>query len=177
MGSGRESDRGRSAAARPRRLHRQSPSTRRRLRRCRCSLFRDRLPPGVDLIEIGTAGLRIVHELMEGYDALVVVDAIERDAEPGTVFVLSPEIADPAHVGFEAWQAEVSNLHLAEPSRVLLLARAAGVLPTHVALVGCQPESCDGFEEGLSAPVSAAVPIAARRVNDLVHELLQGVAP
>lgn len=137
--------------------------------------LRDRLPPDVELIETGIAGLRVVQELMEGYQALIMVDAIERDAAPGTVFVLAPETPDPADVGFEAWQREVSNLHLAEPSRLLLLARAAGCLPAHVLLVGCQPETCDGFEEGLSLQVAAAVPIAARRVKELVQELLETV--
>jgi hydrogenase maturation protease len=132
----------------------------------------DALLPDVDVIETGIAGLRIVQELLEGYGAVIIVDTVDRGAAPGTLFVLEPTPPDPADAQFEAWQGELSNLHLMEPSRVLLLARAAGCLPDHVVLVGCQPERCDEFEEGLSQHVAAAVAGAARRVQELTEELL-----
>jgi len=129
------------------------------------------LPPEVDLIETGIGGLGIVQQLMEGYRALIVVDAVDRGAEPGTIFVLEPEIPDPADMPIEAWRERFSNLHLAEPARVFLLARALGVLPERVLLVGCQPQDAAELGEGLSPPVQAAVPLAARRVRQLVEEL------
>ena len=131
-----------------------------------------RLPPGVDLIETGIAGLGIVHQLMDGYGGLIVVDAVERHAVPGTVVVLVPEVPEVREPTLEEWRAQIADLHLAEPSRLLRLARAAGVLPEHVFIVGCQPETCEEFEEGLSAQVAAAVPVATRRIHDLVDELL-----
>jgi hydrogenase maturation protease len=130
------------------------------------------LPEGTDLIETGIGGLGIVHQLMEGYGGLIVVDAVERAARPGTVFVLVPQVPDVATPTFDQWRAQLADFHLAEPSRVLRLARAAGVLPEHVLVVGCQPERCEDFEEALSRHVAAAVPIAARRVRELVAELL-----
>jgi Ni,Fe-hydrogenase maturation factor len=63
-------------------------------------------------------------------------------------------------------------MHLAEPSRILRIARAAGVLPEHVLVVGCQPETCEDFAEALSATVAASVPVAAERVRELVAEVL-----
>ncbi|MDP9443091.1 MAG: hydrogenase maturation protease [Actinomycetota bacterium] len=129
------------------------------------------LPEAAELIETGIGGIGIVHQLMDGYGALVIVDAVERGAAPGTVFVLVPEVPDIATPTFDEWLAQLADMHLAEPSRILRIARAAGVLPERVLVVGCQPESCDDFDEVLSPHVAAAVPVAAQRVCDLVAEL------
>ena len=140
--------------------------------------LRDGLPANVDVIETGIGGLGIVHQLMEGYDGLVIVDAVERAATPGSVFVLIPQVPHIDTPTFDEWRAQVADLHLAEPSRVLRIARAAGVLPPHVLVVGCQPESCEDFDEGLSKAVAEAVPVVARRVRRLVDDLLaDGHAP
>ena len=131
-----------------------------------------RLPPGVDLIETGTGGLNIVQQLMDGYDALLVVDVVDRGAKPGTVFVLEPEVPDPGGLPIDEWRERFSNLHLTEPSRVFLLARALGVLPKRVLLIGCQPGDCEGLGEGLTPPVEAAVAIAADRLHELADSAL-----
>ena len=128
------------------------------------------LPPRADVIETGIGGVSIVQQLMQGYDALIVVDAVDRGAAPGTVFVLQPEVPDPSELSTEEWRREFSNLHLAEPSRVLLLARAAGVLPSRVALVGCQPERIDEYETTLSASVQQAIVPACQRVVELATD-------
>jgi hydrogenase maturation protease len=128
------------------------------------------LPPGVDLIETGIGGMGIVQQLMQGYDMLIVVDAVDRGAAPGTLFVLEPEVRDPATLPMDEWRERFSNLHLAEPARVFLLARALGVLPPRVLLVGCQPLACDEFSQALSPPVAAAVGLAVGRVRELATQ-------
>ena len=128
------------------------------------------LPPTVDLIETGIGGMAIVQQLMRGYDLLIVVDAVDRGAPPGTVFVLEPEVPEPSSLDPNDWHARFSNLHLAEPSRVLLLARALGVLPECVRIVGCQPLSCEEFSQQLSPPIVAAVEVASRRVIELATQ-------
>ncbi len=130
------------------------------------------LPAGVDLIETGIGGLGIVHQLMDGYAGLIVVDAVDRGAPPGTVLVLVPEVPEVTEPTLEEWHQQVADLHFAEPSRVLRLARALGALPDHVLVVGCQPQRCEEFGEGLSRRVAAAVPIATHRVRQIVDELL-----
>ncbi len=138
-------------------------------------MLEGRLAQGADLIETGIGGLGIVHQLMDGYDALIIVDAVECGSAPGTVFLLEPPVPDIGTPTFGEWREQLSELHLAEPSRVLRIARAAGVLPAQVFLVGCQPETCDDFEETLSPHVSAAVPVAAGRVHELIVELTVAV--
>ena len=127
------------------------------------------LPAGVDMIETGIGGMSVVQQLMEGYDALIVVDAVDHGVAPGTIFVSRPEVPDPAGLSTDQWRQELSNLHLAEPSRILLLARAAGVLPPSVSLVGCQPEQLEDYMWELSPSVQRAVDIAAIKVIELAN--------
>ncbi|WP_219418761.1 hydrogenase maturation protease [Pseudonocardia nigra] len=157
------------AAARARRLRRQHAAWRRRVRRGGRRGAGRLAARGSRASRDRHRGIGIVHSLMDGYDALVIVDAVERGAQPGTVFVLVPQVPDVATPTFDEWLAQLSDMHLAEPSRILRIARAAGVLPGHV---GCQPETCEDFAEALSAPVAASVPVAADRVRELVGEVL-----
>lgn len=135
-------------------------------------LARRSLPAGVDLIETGIGGMSIVQQLMDGYDAMLVVDAVDRGATPGTVCVLDPQVPDPGSLSTDEWRQEFSNLHLAEPSRILLLARAAGVLPPQVQLIGCQPECIEEYEPTLTPAVQRAVAVAAARALELATSML-----
>lgn len=118
------------------------------------------LPDGVEVVETGIGGVALLQELMTGCDGLVLVDAVDRGDEPGAVFVLEPEVAEPEHV---------ADVHLANPHRVLSLALGLGVLPTRVALVGCQPADVDELETGLSPAVQRAVPLAVRKIEEIVR--------
>lgn len=129
------------------------------------------LPTGARLVDVGIGGIHLVQELMDGYDALIVVDAVERGGEPGTVYTLVPEVPEIDDLD-EAERAEfLADTHYAVPAKALMLARALAVLPERVYIVGCQPA---GVELGLSMsdPVARAVPEAAQRVKDLLAELL-----
>lgn len=117
------------------------------------------LPVGAEAIETGIGGVALLQELMAGCDGLVLIDAVDRAAAPGTVFVLAPEVRDAVH------QADV---HLANPDRVLSMAKTMGVLPRRVRIVGCQPAGMDDLGAGLSEPVAAALEVAVARVREIV---------
>lgn len=117
------------------------------------------LPPDVDLVETGIGGLALVHELMDGCAGLVIVDAVDRGAAPGTLFEIEPEVGDAVHV---------PDVHLANPERVLNMAKGLGILPRRLAIVGCQPAEMEEVGEGLSPAVARAVPLAARMVTEVV---------
>jgi hydrogenase maturation protease len=124
-------------------------------------------PAGVEVKDFGIRGLDLVYALGDGHDAVILIDAVPRGEEPGTLFVIEPEIPDE-HVGLDA--------HGMDPAKVLALARDIGRVPERVLLVGCEPEvRMDGSEDEvvgeLSAPVSAAVDRAVAIVEDLVEEL------
>lgn len=118
------------------------------------------LPEGVALLESGIGGVALLQELMDGWDGLILIDAVDRGAPPGTVFVIEPAIDEPHHV---------PDIHLANPQRVLMMASGLGVLPPRVLLVGCQPEDVDTLGEELSPPVRRAVGRAAAEVQEALR--------
>jgi hydrogenase maturation protease len=122
----------------------------------------------VQFYESGIAGVGLVQQLLDGYDALIVLDALERGAEPGTVFVLEPNAAALAAPG---GLRETVDLHQADPEGVFRLAAAIGVLPRRVWVVGCQAAACDDLGAGLSDPVGRAIPVALQRVYDILATL------
>ncbi|NJM39525.1 MAG: hydrogenase maturation protease [Anaerolineae bacterium] len=59
--------------------------------------MRGGLPVGMRLLESGIAGIRLVQELMEGYDGLIVVDAMVRKEAAGKISVLEADVPDRAN--------------------------------------------------------------------------------
>jgi len=128
----------------------------------------------VEVFEAGIAGISLVQELMDGYDALIIADAIDRGGAPGTIYVIEPEILDPALLDPAKIHSSLVDAHYTEPSQVLLLARALGVLPPKVFLVGCQPAGYDELGAELSSPVKGAVELAVSRIQSLIENLNEG---
>jgi hydrogenase maturation protease len=118
------------------------------------------LPPEVDVVETGIGGVALLQELLAGCDGLVLLDAVDRGAAPGTIFVLEPEVVDAEHV---------PDVHLVNPERVLAMAKGMGALPRRVVIVGCQPADMDELEARLSPPVEAAVPVAIAKVEETIR--------
>ena len=119
------------------------------------------------VVEVGIGGVHLVQELMDGYDLLVIADAVDRGGEPGRLYVLDLEVpATPS--ALEAWQRDLTDMHEAVPGKALSMARALGVLPRRVLLVGCQPERTDAVELGLSPLVQRAVDGAVGRIRALL---------
>jgi hydrogenase maturation protease len=127
-----------------------------------------RLPEGVDLMDAGIRGVHLAYRLLDGYRRLILVDAVDRGAPPGSVQVID---IDPAEAG--PVSAEGLDGHRMDPAAVLrmvkgLQAQAGGTLPEEILLVGCQPlTTAEGI--GLSEPVSAATGPAAELVLELVR--------
>ena len=137
-----------------------------------------RVPDGVHVVETGIGGIALVQELCDGWDALVLVDTVDRGRCPGTVLVIEPEVADIDTLSWEERHDGLADMHLATPERALVLARALGVLPPRVVLVGCQPEAADAVGPGLTPPVAAAVGVAIAQVLEEVAGLAaRGPAP
>lgn len=117
------------------------------------------MPAGVEVVETGIGGIALLQELLAGCDGLVVVDAIDRAAAPGTVFMIEPEVED---------HDQVPDVHLANPERVLSVAKGIGCLPPRVLMIGCQPVDAEGLGERLSPEVEAAVEVAVEHVREAV---------
>jgi len=130
------------------------------------------LPAGVRVTETGIAGVGLVQDLMDGYDALVIVDAVSRGGIPGTLYLLEPGVPDIRAWTDEERRAFLADLHQVDPSKALGLAQALGVLPRTVRILGCEPAECDDAEIGLTPAVVCAADLAVERVRRLLGELL-----
>jgi hydrogenase maturation protease len=122
-------------------------------------LAADPMPDGVRVEDYGIRGVHLAYELLEGYDTLVLVDALPRGEPPGTVTVLEPSMDDLPGAAMDA--------HTMDPGTVLATLTQLGGHVDRVLVVGCEPaEVEEGI--GLSPPVAAAVDVAAQTVRDLV---------
>lgn len=129
------------------------------------------LPEGVKVVETGIGGMHLVQELQEGYDALVVIDAVDRGRPPGHVMLILLEVP---HVDDMEWGERydfLSDVHLATPERALIMANALGVLPADTLMVGCQPVDAETPGKPMSPEVTAAVEVAVTEVVRHVRKL------
>lgn len=126
------------------------------------------VPPGIELLEIGSGGIHLVQSLLDPTAALVVVDAVSLGRSPGSVVVMRPDVVDPALLDVHERRDRVSDMHLANPDRALTVARGLGILPGELWLVGVEPSNDDAWGEALTAPVAAAVRVAADQVRRTV---------
>lgn len=126
------------------------------------------LPEGVQAVDFGIRGLDLTYALLDGWDAAILVDAAPRGEPPGTLYVIEPAPEDAAP------SASPLDTHAMDPVRVLRMVAALGGRVERLLVVGCEPTPLEGYdiENGLSPPVAAAVPEAARIVESLVEQLL-----
>ncbi len=134
------------------------------------------LPPGVHVVETGIAGIALVQELQEGWDALIVVDCVDLGRPPGVVMLIDPEVIDVNALTWEERHDLLADMHLATPERAMMLARALGVLPSKLLMVGCQPVDPEGVGQEMSAPVTAAVDVAVKEILTHIDGLLAEAA-
>jgi hydrogenase maturation protease len=120
------------------------------------------LPDGVGVVDYGIRGMHLAYDLLDGYDALVIVDALPGEKQAGELTVLE--------VGPDDLGEGPLDAHGMDPVAVLAnLDTLGGQLPRTL-VVGCQPlDVSEGI--GLSPAVSAAVDAAVALVGELVTEL------
>lgn len=105
-------------------------------------------PSDVAVLDGGTLGLDLLPRL-EGIERLLILDALEMRAEPGTVFRLEGEEVPRAFAG----KLSVHQMGLQD---LLAVAELQGHLPAELVVWGVQPGSIEmGLE--LTAPVTAAM--------------------
>ncbi len=132
------------------------------------------VPEGVRVVEPGSGGISLVQELMDGYEALIIVDAVDRGGEPGTVYLLETEVPDFATLPEAEQRDFLADMHATVPSRVLTLAQALSVLPGVIYILGCQPKQYE-LGMGLSTPVERGVTEALVRLNALTATIIENL--
>jgi hydrogenase maturation protease len=136
--------------------------------------------PGVRIVDYGIRGMHLAYDLLDGVEALILVDAIpaappstaspqaSTGGGPGSIRVMQVESRDVEN----AAAAPALDPHGMDPMTVLARLRTlGGVLPaTYV--VGCVPADT-GEGIGLSDVVAQAIPEAAAGVRALVARHMQ----
>jgi hydrogenase maturation protease len=133
-------------------------------------------PPGVRVADFGIRGFDMAYALMEGYETTILVDAFPGDGQPGTIFVVEPDLSE---LDSAASRQGLIESHAMNPISALRMAVSMGAQLKRVLLVGCIPATL-GPEEGqigLSEPVAAAVDEAAKAVEQHVTRILAGEWP
>lgn len=118
---------------------------------------------GVRAIDYGIGGMHLAYDLLDGWDALVLVDAVPNRGAPGTVHVFEADHGSPdGPAGLDA--------HAMDPATVFASLRALGGDPPTTIVVGCEVADVgDGI--GLTDAVEAAVPQAVSAVESAVAML------
>ena len=130
-------------------------------------LTRRALPEGVRVTDFGIRSYDLAYAIMDNYDAVILVDATPQGAEPGTIYLIEPDIKK-----LDDLPEEAVNAHSMNPVRVLQLVRSFGGSPGKLYLVGCEPAVLESDELGLSEKVRAAVPLALDMVTELIGDIL-----
>lgn len=128
----------------------------------------EQLGERVTAADFGVRGVHLAYELLDGYDGVLLIDAVPRGGAPGTLYLIEPDLdaIEPAAPG----SGPMMDAHGMTPDAVLALLRALGGSVGRALVLGCEP--ADTSERmGLSDPVAAAVDPALSRVRELVTEL------
>lgn len=133
-------------------------------------------PEGVRVADFGIRGFDLAYALMEGYETTILIDAGPGEGEPGTLFLLEPDLQN---LNSRNQAQTVVEPHAMNPLNVLRMAANMGGDLKRILLVGCVPATLgpDEGEMGLSEPVAAAVDWAVEFVVSLVTRILAGEWP
>jgi hydrogenase maturation protease len=119
--------------------------------------------PDVRATDYGIRGMHLAYDLLDGYAALVLVDALPTRGAPGTLHVFEAD-----HESLST----ASNLdaHAMDPAAVFASLNALGGSPPYTVVIGCEV-ACIEDGIGLSDAVASAVPDAVRAVQDVLAGL------
>lgn len=128
------------------------------------------LPPEAIILDFGLPGSELGYALLEGHQAIILVDASPSGSKPGDLTLIELEpLADPS--------APLDTpLPLTQPGNPFLqFAKNRKEGFPRLLLLTCEPANLNG-EAGavaLSEPVAAVVEPAAACIQQLVEEILQ----
>ena len=117
--------------------------------------------------DYGIRGIHLAYDLLAGYRALVLVDALPNQGSPGTVHMFEAD----HHTLSSAARLDA---HAMDPAAVFATLNALGATPPYTVVVGCEVVSVEE-RIGLSDVVAAAIPDAVRSVETVVAQLLTPV--
>ncbi len=124
---------------------------------------------GVRVVDFGIRSYDLAYALMENWDLVILVDAVPRGGQPGSLYLIEPEL--PAHQ-----EQEVRlDAHTMNPLAVLRMVYRLGGAVNRMLVVGCEPWGSDQDTMELSAPVRAAVEQAVDMIEQLITRELSAL--
>jgi hydrogenase maturation protease len=131
------------------------------------------MPAGVRVVDFGIRSLDLTYAMLEGYDAVILIDAAPRGRAPGTLYVIEPSAP-------ESNDNVMLDGHGMDVVKVMQAATAMGAKVGQVLLVGCEPTPRDAgadWEMNISPPVQAALEEAVAIVQTLVAKIIGNDCP
>jgi hydrogenase maturation protease len=125
------------------------------------------LPEGARAADFGIRGIHLAYEL-EGYDALVLIDAVPMGRAPGTLALIEPDQVPLPTDG----EGPVIDAHTMSPGVVLGMLATFQADIERIVILGCEPATvAEGM--GLSAPVAEAVDVAVELLDQVIDDICQ----
>jgi hydrogenase maturation protease len=118
---------------------------------------------GARVVDYGIRGLHLAYDLLDDWDALVLVDAVPSRGSPGTLHVFEAD-----HESMSSTRA--LDAHGMDPAAVFASLAALGGKPPYTVVVGCEAENVDdgiGLSPAVGRAVDAAVDAVAKVVSTL----------
>lgn len=126
------------------------------------------MPGEVTVTDYGIRSYDLAYALTDGFDKIILVDAVPRGGIPGTVYLIEPDRGDLQDI-----PSAPPDGHSMNPLTVIQMAESFGGLGAKLFLVGCEPETLEGNSEMvLSTPVQEAVPQALAMIESLLGKWL-----
>ncbi len=116
-------------------------------------------PDDVRVEDYGIRGTHLAFELVSGYEGAILIDAVPKGGEPGSLYVIEPDV--------EAAKG-TADAHSMDLQTVFAFMRTLDGTPPRILIIGCEPASA-GEEMGLSEAVERAV----GRTIPLVREVFE----
>ncbi|MBS7622356.1 hydrogenase maturation protease [Candidatus Bathyarchaeota archaeon] len=125
-----------------------------------------RLPPNVEVMDLGTSGMDILHYSAD-YDKIIFIDAVRLGKPPGTVYRMKPrqvQIADD-----EIRDMVYMSMHEVDLERVIAIGRRLRQMPENLVIIGCEPKETSRIGIGLTEEVNSTVPRIIRLILEEIE--------
>lgn len=113
---------------------------------------------GIDFVTGSMAGLRIL-DVIQGYDELVIVDAIEKGGEPGTLYKIPIEDLEGT--------LHLTSLHSINLVTAIELGRKMSLkIPKRISIYGIEVKDVVKFSEKMTPEVEESIP---KNAEDIIR--------
>jgi hydrogenase maturation protease len=136
------------------------------------------LPDGVRVEDFGIRGIHLAYELLDGYDTLILIDAVPMGEPPGTLAVIEPVCPTGPRRGPDGADLPAVDAHTMSPDVVLATLARLGGSVDRILIVGCQPAVLGegmGLSPAVEGALDGAVELCLQLLRDVAHPVERGI--